>query len=99
MRVVDILALLCALAGMVLVVEAVLTMLSSFPHWLMGSITLAMNLSMLGFACPIVVRTYSMPFRWPYDMPYLRDSWQGQVLPLEKSMTVPLGALVLAVGI
>jgi len=99
MRVVDILALLCALAGMVLVVEAFLTMLSSFPHWLMGSTTIAMNLSMLGFACTIVVRTYSMRFRWPDDRPYLLDSWQSQVRALVIVATVPLGALVLAVVI
>jgi hypothetical protein len=97
MRVADILALVCALGGIVLVVDAFLTMLSSFPHWPVNTLVIALNLGMLGMACSIVVQTYSTRFRWLDAGLFLLDSWQSQLRALLMVTVLPLCALVLAV--
>jgi heme/copper-type cytochrome/quinol oxidase subunit 1 len=93
--VVDIAALLFALSTIVLVVGVFLTSLSSFPHWPMDVLVIALNLGMLGTSCSFVVQTYSTRFRRPSKGQFPLDSWQRQVQALLLVAALPLCALAL----
>jgi hypothetical protein len=96
LRVADILALLFALAGIALLVEAFISTLSTVPpRWPVNTLVIGLNLVLLAGSCSFVDRAYSTRVRQPGGgpSPSLLGSWQGQVRAILLLAALPLCAL------
>lgn len=105
LRVVDIVALLLALAALPLLGIAVATNLpflpSAHPVSLDGGIhgmhflLLGANVALLSIACSQVVDIYGLRFRQPAGGPFPLSSWRSQLRVVALLGALPLGALML----
>lgn len=104
LRVADLLALLFALTGIALLVEAFITSLSAVPpRWPvnMNIVVIGLNLILLAGSCSFVDQAhqaYSARLRQPVGgpSPSPLGSWQVQVRTIVLLAALPLGALIWA---
>ncbi|MDE3230851.1 MAG: hypothetical protein KGO05_13310 [Chloroflexota bacterium] len=59
----------------------------------------AMNLSVLGLGCAVIVHVYNSRFREPDRQPFPLESWQSQARAILALAATPVCALVLAIVI
>lgn len=62
-------------------------------------VVIALNLSLLGLGCTLVVRVYNARFRQPGREPFPLESWQSQVRTTLMLTAIPVCTLVFALVI
>lgn len=62
-------------------------------------VVIALNLSLLGLGCTLVVRVYNLRFRQAGREPFPLESWQSQVRTILALAAIPVCTLVLAIVI
>ncbi len=99
----SLLGLLFALASIAVIIESLISSLSSVPaSWSADGerlLLVGLNLGLLSGACSLAVNSYSTRLRRPDRGPFSLDSWQSQVRAIALLSALPLCGSALALVI